>query len=206
MGTESSGNQKSATVFVEIDGERREVTKQELFDLAKSGIVQPETRLFWGDKITTASTVRGIEFASPEAEVAQDPDALENAVISLLARPQIMPTMTPTKPKGIDDEAERLQFEQEREWRESPIKSEYIPPAPRPQAVQANAKSDRDAEDLLPFDTHFGQVVCPKCEETLEYPSRRSRNQTVSSLESKQGVFLAEHGIVCFPQHLSHRR
>ena len=40
----------------------------------------------------------------------------------------------------------------------------------------------------------------------LYYPSRRSRNQIVSPLESKQGVFLAEHGIVCFPQHLSHRR
>ena len=75
-------------VFVEINGSRQEVTRQELFDLAKQGIVQPDTRLFWGDKITTAATVRGIEFASPKSKTAENADAMENAMADLLMEGQ----------------------------------------------------------------------------------------------------------------------
>jgi len=56
------GNARITTVGIEIDGERREVTKKELFALAKEGIVQPDTRVFFGDQAATASRIRGIEF------------------------------------------------------------------------------------------------------------------------------------------------
>jgi len=75
----------TAKVFVEINGSRQEVTRQELFDLAKQGVVQPETRLFWGDQTTTVSTVRGIEFAPPKSETA---DTMENAMADLLMEGQ----------------------------------------------------------------------------------------------------------------------
>ena len=93
-------NPMTAKVFVEINGSRQEVTKQELFDLAKQGVVQPETRLFWGDQTTTVSTVRGIEFAPPKTADTPKPSIR----IADLQR---------------QTEEERLQYEREKAWRKS---------------------------------------------------------------------------------------
>jgi hypothetical protein len=75
----------AATVRIEIDGSMREVTKPELFELAKQGLVQPETRLFWGNQSTTVGTIKGIEFGTPETSDQNfelSPDVLSTVTFS----------------------------------------------------------------------------------------------------------------------------
>jgi hypothetical protein len=52
-----------AKIQVEIGGQLQDVTKSQLFELAKYGDVTPETRLVVDGKVTKARKVQGIEFA-----------------------------------------------------------------------------------------------------------------------------------------------
>jgi len=49
-------------IEVIIDGQSRKVTKQELFDLASQGIVNPNTNLLVDGRLVTAGKVKGIVF------------------------------------------------------------------------------------------------------------------------------------------------
>jgi hypothetical protein len=52
----------SQAIFVEIDGILRNVTKNQLFELAKEGKIQSETKLLANGKETTVGKVKGIVF------------------------------------------------------------------------------------------------------------------------------------------------
>ena len=56
-----------AKIQVEVGGQLQNVTKSQLFDLAKSGDIAPETRLVVDGKETKARKVQGIEFAEDVA-------------------------------------------------------------------------------------------------------------------------------------------
>ncbi len=64
-----------ADIFVEIAGQKTQVTKSRLFEMAQNGIVQPETKLWYGDRQATCAKVNGIVFAQPKPV----PDAQEDA-------------------------------------------------------------------------------------------------------------------------------
>jgi len=53
------------TIQVEINGTLKEISKKNLFELAKKGVIQPDTRLIVGERTTVAKKVAGIEFAAP---------------------------------------------------------------------------------------------------------------------------------------------
>ena len=68
------------TIQIEINGSLREVTKKELFALAKTGEISPETPLHYDGKITVCRKAQGIVFAQAAANnTTAPPDEFDHA-------------------------------------------------------------------------------------------------------------------------------
>ena len=53
-------------IQVELNGKLTEVSKHQLFALAKRGEIGPETRIVFAGKESTAGKIKGIEFGKPQ--------------------------------------------------------------------------------------------------------------------------------------------
>ena len=67
------------TIQIEINGSLREVTKKELFALAKNGEISPETPLHYDGKITVCRKAQGIVFAQASAGNTAQADEFDHA-------------------------------------------------------------------------------------------------------------------------------
>ena len=68
------------TIQIEINGSLREVSKKELFALAKNGEISPETPLHYDGKITVCRKAQGIVFAQASADnTTAPPDEFDHA-------------------------------------------------------------------------------------------------------------------------------
>ena len=87
-----------AKIQVEVGGQLQNVTKSQLFDLAKSGDIAPETRLVVDGKETKARKVQGIEFAEDVAiESSISLPSTDNPFLS----PDAQPTVPPPAPMPV---------------------------------------------------------------------------------------------------------
>jgi len=85
------------TVDILLNGVKRTVSKQELFDLAAKGMINPETPITINGKLATAGKVKGIIFRQPRATAVPIPFAQS-------AAPQVHAGFTPLPQQPFQQE------------------------------------------------------------------------------------------------------
>jgi len=85
------------TIEIILDGTAATISQEELFDLAKQGIVNPATNLLIDGKLVTADRVGGITFISDEEEleIIEAPNPPMEKVNPFVAEPKEASPFTP---------------------------------------------------------------------------------------------------------------